>query len=69
MLIIYKTLTEQQLRDSAAEAIPKIETWFVQNPRRRVCRTELWYGKTQSIKKKDVEGQINAIVEELLNKP
>jgi hypothetical protein len=64
--VIYPRLTEQELRESAAETIPKIETFFVQNPKRRVCRSELWYGKAHSIKKKDVAGQINAIVEELL---
>jgi hypothetical protein len=66
MIVIYKTLTEQELRDSAAESIPKIESWFVQNPRRRVCRTELWYGETKSIKRKNVADQINAIVDKLV---
>jgi hypothetical protein len=66
MIIVYKTLSEQELRDSAAAAIPKIETFFVQNPKRRVCRTELWYGRTQSIKKKNIAEQINAIVDGLI---
>ena len=66
MIVVYKTLSEQELRDSAAAAIPKIETFFVQNPKRRVCRTELWYGKSQSIKKKNVAEQINAIVDALI---
>jgi hypothetical protein len=66
MIVIYKTLSEQELRDSAANTIPKIEAFFVQNPKRRVCRTELWYGRTQSIKKKNVAEQINAIVDALI---
>jgi hypothetical protein len=66
MIVIYKTIPDDELRASAEEIIPKIEAFFSQNPRRRVCRSELWYGKVYSIKKKDVAGQINAIVKELL---
>ena len=64
--VIYPKLTEQELRDSAEELIPKIEAFFLQNPRRRVCRSELWYGKMHSIKKKNAASQINAIVDKLV---
>ena len=66
--IVYQKMPEHELRDSAKEIIPKIEAFFDQNPRRRVCRSELWYGKMHSIKKKDVAGQINAIVDALIAK-
>jgi len=66
MIVIYNTLSEQEIRDSAADAIPKIEAFFVQNPKRRVCRTEFWYGQTHSIKKKNVADQVNAIAEAVI---
>lgn len=67
MLVVYPRMSEKELRDSAAEVIPQIEAFFTKNPKRRVCRSELWYGKTYSIKKKDVTEQINTIIEELIN--
>jgi len=64
--IVYQKIPDDELRDSAEEIIPKIETFFIQNPKRRVCRSELWYGKTHSIKKKNVADQINAIVDKMI---
>lgn len=66
MFVIYNRIPEDELRKSAAETIPLIEAFFAQNPKRRVCRSELWYGKTHSIKKKNVADQINAIVNDLI---
>lgn len=66
MIVIYPKMTEDDLRKVAAEAIPKIEGWFQQNPKRRVCRAELWYGKHLSLKRKTVAAQINALLDETL---
>ena len=63
---IYSKMTEKELRDSAAEAVPQIEAFFAQNPKRRVCRTELWYGKAQSIKKKNVADQLTAVIDKMV---
>lgn len=66
MFLLYERIPDDELRESAKDAIKQIEQFFKDNPRRRVCRTELWYGKVRSIKKKDVATQINDIVEELI---
>jgi hypothetical protein len=66
MIVVYAPMSEQQLRKSASENIPKIEEWFKANPKRRVCRVELWYGEVISIKRKTVAEQINARMEKLI---
>lgn len=66
MFVIYKTIPEAELRALAADTIPKISKWFEKNPKRRVCKAELWYGRTHKIKRKDVASQINTIVEALI---
>lgn len=66
MIVIYPKMTEENLRKAAADAIVKVEGWFTQNPKRRVCRAELWYSKHLSIKRKTVAAQINALLEETL---
>lgn len=60
---IFRRIPETELRASAVDAIRQIEDWFEKNPKRRVCRTELWYDTYHSIKRKDVHKQIDAIVE------
>jgi hypothetical protein len=66
MIVVYQKMSEQNLRKSAKETIPKIEEWFQKNPKRRVCKVELWYGEVASIKRKTVAEQINAKMESLI---
>lgn len=67
MIVIYQKLSEEELRKSAQETIPQVESWFANNPKRRVCKAELWYGKRLSIKRKNVAEQVNAVVNDLVN--
>ena len=66
MIIVYHKMSKKGLRKSAKETIPQIEEWFQKNPKRRVCKVELWYGRHASIKRKDVAAQINAVVEGII---
>ncbi len=38
MIMLYRKLTQEE----AQVNISQIEAWFKLNPKRRVCRTELW---------------------------
>jgi len=60
MLVIYPTIPNKTIRKQAKETIAKITQWFKDNPKQRVCRAELWYGKVVSVKRKTVAEQINA---------
>lgn len=64
--VVYKRLSEAELRAAAETLIPQLEGWFENNPKRRVCTAELWYGGSYKIKRKDVRGQIQLIVEKLI---
>jgi hypothetical protein len=66
MIVVYYKIPEIELRNSMLNAVKQIDDWFTNNPKRRVCKTELWYGRTHTIKKKDVRGQLIKIVEEIL---
>lgn len=66
MLVVYKRLTEKQLRKDAKDAIKQITEWFAENPKRRVCRAELFYGKTISVKRKTITEQVTKLLEEVL---
>jgi hypothetical protein len=68
MIVIYPKISVKKLKKDAKDLIPKIEQWFKDNPKRRVCRTELWYGKCINIRRKTVAEQINAVVKELLKR-
>lgn len=66
MILIYDRLTEKQLKKAASEVVKNLTKWFKDNPKRKMCRAELWYGKMYSIKRKNIKGQINEIVAGLL---
>lgn len=64
--VVYPKVSEEELRKMAQETIQQVEAWFVKNPKRRVCRVEVWYGKHLSIKRKTISEQVNALLEETL---
>lgn len=67
-ILFYARIPDGELRSQVSEAVENINKWFEQNPKRRVCRCELWYGKFQSIKRRDVQTQIESVVEKLIRK-
>jgi len=63
MIAIYKRLTEPELRRDAKSAYRQITKWFKANPKRRVCRTQLWYGKQITVKRATLLADLNKAVE------
>lgn len=66
MIIVYKNVSKSVILKEAKSNIPLIEKWFADNPRRRVCYTQFWYGKMANVRrghvKEDVDKQaLNAI--------
>jgi hypothetical protein len=60
MIIVYKTLTETEIRRDARSAIRKINKWFKQNPQRTDCNVETWYGGRTVVPRGKVSAAINA---------
>lgn len=65
-IVVYRKIPKKELLESAKDTITQLEQWFTLNPRRRVCKAELWYGEAHTIKRKDIKEQIDAIVTKLL---
>jgi hypothetical protein len=57
--VIYQRLPRQEILASAKEEIKNITKWFEDNPKRRVCRAEFWYGVVITIKKGTIKEQVN----------
>ena len=66
MIVIYKKLSEKTLRKEANDVIKKLQTWFDKNPKRRVCRSELWYGRYVTLKRNTFKQQIEKIIQEFI---
>lgn len=66
MIVIYKTIPNSTIKKEAKAAIPKIEAFFKANPKRRVCRSQFWYGKFRSVRRNHVQEDVNAVVKECL---
>jgi len=63
-IIVYKKLSESEMRSIADKAIEQITQWFKDNPRRRVCNVGVWYDKVLKIKRKNIADQVNAALDE-----
>jgi len=63
MIIVYNKVTNKQILKDAKKAVKQIQEWFGQNPNRRICKAELWYGKVAKIRKNHIEADINKAAE------
>ena len=68
-IVIYQTIPEETIRSDAKDTIEKITQWFKDNPKRKVCRAEVWYGRVVHVKRKTVAEQINAAADKAIEKP
>jgi len=68
MIVIYEKIPAKTIRKEAKEVIQKITEWFQNNPKRRVCDAQLWYGRRLKVKRKMIAEQVNGLAEELIKK-
>jgi len=65
-IVIYQRTPAKQIRKEAKESIQKIEDWFKDNPKRRVCHAQTWYDRMTKVRRKHVTEDVNAAVEEAI---
>ncbi len=56
--VVYKRLTEEEIRQDARKVMEDLERWFQENPRRMICHAELWYGRPARIRRQHVEEDV-----------
>lgn len=55
VLFFVERMTLAEATQYAEKAIEVIDGWFGAHPRKRVCRTELWYGRVYKIARGDTD--------------
>jgi hypothetical protein len=63
MFVVYQTIPEKEIRQTAKESIEGVTKWFAEHPKRRICRVEVWYGRQIKVKRTTVAQQINEAAE------
>lgn len=61
--VLYKTIPNSTIKREGEKAVAGIEKWFADNPKRRVCNAEVWYGKRAKIRKGHVQEDMDKAVE------
>jgi hypothetical protein len=69
MFVVYQPLTPKQLNDAVAELTKGITEWFEKNPKRRICRAELWHGKAAKIPRNKVAETLQKYADETKTVP
>lgn len=62
----YEKIPPAKLRKECASTIEKLTAWFEQNPKRRVCRAQLWYGSSCKVRRGHIKEDVTALVELLI---
>jgi hypothetical protein len=58
--ILYKRVPKAQILKDAKKAKVDIAAWFKNNPKRKVCNAEFWYGKRVKIKPNSIDADVDA---------
>jgi len=67
-IVVYKRYTDSEILADAKDAIKNITQWFKDNPKRKICRVQLWYNKTVHVKRDSIAKQINKAADEACKK-
>jgi hypothetical protein len=67
--VAFQKIKPKALKKIAKESIDGLEKWFKNNPKRKVCHAELWYGIQYDFKPSDdIAVIINKQLKETLKK-
>ena len=69
MFVLYKRMSKKDLRKCSGEAIRNINKWFKNNPSRKDCKAELWYGRRITIPRGKTKEKVTEFLNECLSKP
>lgn len=63
MFILHPRLSNKEIDKSATTAIKQITKWFQANAKRKICKSELWYGKVAKIRRAHVDEDVKSAAE------
>lgn len=66
--VLYQPVPEAQVHEDAKDLVAKSNEFFANNPKRRVARVGVWYGRTAKIRRKHVQEDVDAAVAIALKK-
>lgn len=67
-IIIYKKLSDRVIKSEAKKALPQIKKWFENNPKRKDCNAEFFYGKMVTIRRTNIDEDFKKAVNEALGR-
>lgn len=66
MIVVYKRSSPEEINQAFDKLRTQLPAWFAANPKRRVCKVELFYGRMVSFRRKDYEAVLAKELEEAL---
>lgn len=64
MIVIYEKMSRKEIDKAAKEAIKGITKFFEDNPKRRICKAELFYGQVVKVRKNHIKEDVLAAAEQ-----
>lgn len=69
MIVIYSKLSPKEIKKIANKLIKDLPKWFENNPKRKICRVQLWYDKVINVRKENFKVRIEQEAEWAINNP
>ena len=66
-IIAYNKIPDKEIRRVADEFKPILATWFENNPKRKICKIDWFYGRSIDVRRENHEARIDAEVAKLVN--
>ena len=63
---VYRRLSENEIREMGQNVVAQATQFFANNPKRRVARAGVWYGKLIKVRRNHVQEDVDVAVAKIL---
>lgn len=66
---VYRRLSDEEIMEGVEEIKPRLLKWFEENPHRKICKVDWFYGRSIDLRRENYEERIQKELKKLLKKP
>lgn len=66
MIVVYARVSEKKIRKGIPDVVKLITEWFANNPKKKICKAELWQGRLVPVRRTHIEKDIKKTAKEII---
>lgn len=66
---VYRRISDNEIRAWVEDFRPRLVQWFADNPKRKICKVDWFYGRSIDLRRENFEARIAAEMAKLIQPP